>query len=246
MLASYPRSGNLWLRCMLYDLLLGSVSTERVVSQMPYVGQHRNAPRLLANGGRVVKTHEPYQASYRRAIHLVRDPRDLAVSYFSFLTRGRKLMIPSTMDDAEAFDAYIDAFIGGRLDAHGTWLAHLRSWTDAQSSGKADVHTVRYEDLRLEPHDTLELIARWLDLNVTAADISRAVDDCSIDRMRNADFESAPGRTLPSRPPVINQGLVGGWRDVLSAHQAARFGVFADGLAEMGYASATEPVASPR
>lgn len=50
MLASYPRSGNLWLRFMLIELFRGDVSFERVVSSAPYVGSHRAPPPFLPHG----------------------------------------------------------------------------------------------------------------------------------------------------------------------------------------------------
>lgn len=237
MVASYPRSGNLWLRFMLFELLSGAASMDRVLSSMPYVGKHHTAPALVPNRGRLIKTHEPYQPKYRRAVHLVRDPRDIVVSYYKFLQAFAGLEIPRSMHDSVAFDRFIDAFICGRVEAYGTWIGHLESWRQARTSGRADVLTVRYEDIRSDPSGMLEAIAHWLGVEVTQDGIAQAVENASIRRMREATQGRTPPRvrSSPNLAPIVNSGLVGGWRDVLDGRQAARFNVFADGLATMGY-----------
>lgn len=237
MVASYPRSGNLWLRFMLVALLRGDVSYEQVRNSAPYVGSHRRAPPFLPNGGRLIKTHEPYLRRYRRAIHVVRDPRDVMVSYFKFLLGNGKLAIPPKMYENEALDRFVDAFIGGRLDAHGTWNSHLASWVGAAASERADIISVQFDELRADPVGNLERIANWLDAEVSLADIRRAVEQCTIDRMRAATRDgTSPGiGSSPKLPSPVHEGRVGIWREVLDERQARKFDVFADGLQLMGY-----------
>src|SRR5690349_14565733 len=63
--ASYPRSGNTWLRFVLADLASGApVGFETVERIVPTVGHHATAPALTAAGGRLIKTHEPHRAAY--------------------------------------------------------------------------------------------------------------------------------------------------------------------------------------
>ena len=47
--SSYPRSGNTWLRFLLYEILTGQPADFRLVNLViPGVGQHRSAPQLLS------------------------------------------------------------------------------------------------------------------------------------------------------------------------------------------------------
>ena len=97
--------------------------------------------------------------------------------------------------------------------------------------------SVRFEDLRADPVGNVARICRWLGAHVTNEEVGRAVERCALDRMRDATRGATPPgiRPSPTLPPLVNDGRVGGWRDVLTERQIQRFGVFADGLQLMGY-----------
>src|SRR5579863_5796840 len=81
MLGSYPRSGSTWLRFVLYEILTGeSSSFDKVNAGLRGIGDYQHGPGLLPGGGRFIGTHESYRPAYRRAVYLVRDVRDVALS----------------------------------------------------------------------------------------------------------------------------------------------------------------------
>lgn len=122
MLASYPRSGNSWTKLMLAELLVGSAKIDGRSKEwfVPMVGQHRGAPGVLPNGGRLIKTHEPYNKAYARAIYLVRDVRDVVVSF-------RTLRTMEGFSE-ESFDDFLSRFAVGAIGGYGTWQEHVASW----------------------------------------------------------------------------------------------------------------------
>src|SRR5919199_2355406 len=85
LLASYPRSGSTWLRFMLYEVFTGRQSEfGRVLEVIPYLGNQAGAPPTLPEGGRVIKTHESRSFGPARALYVVRDPRSVALSQYSY------------------------------------------------------------------------------------------------------------------------------------------------------------------
>jgi len=93
-LASYPRSGQYWLRFQLIEALTSqSGEFDSVDKLIPKIGAHAGAPALLPGGRRLIQTHETYRKEYKKAIYLVRDVRDVVLSEF---LQARERNFPST------------------------------------------------------------------------------------------------------------------------------------------------------
>ncbi len=242
-IASYPRSGNLWLRVLLLHVLLGRApELDEVHAFVPHLGQHYETPRLLAGTGRLLKTHEPFRREYRRAVYVVRDPRDVCLSYYKHLQRRGSLTVPA-QGQAAHFDRFIDAFLLGRHEPHGRWSSHVISWLDALDAGRADIFLIRYEHMRDDPRSQLDLLVNWLALDVDDALLGLALQSASIERMREITrttdeaYNRRHGRAADTLH-IVNSGRVGGWREVMTPEQTRRFRGFEEALARAGYEAA--------
>ena len=223
-------------------MLAGEASFARAAREVPYVGAHRSTPQLVPGGGRLIKTHEEYLNRYRRAIHLVRDPRDVCISYFHFLRRIGKITFRPGDDEAASFDRHVDAFLAGRIDGHGTWQSHGLTWWRAGEQGRGDIVRVRYEDLRTDTPRELVRLGERLGAHISPAEATRIAERCSVERMQAAEARALdadpalfPKNAVQSRLPLVRSGTAGGWRTTLTADQQARFNVFDEVLALMGY-----------
>src|SRR6476646_5027328 len=79
--ASFERSGNTWLRFVLFEILTNDTAGFLNVNQLlPELGTHQSAQQVLPNGVRFIKTHHQYRSEYKRAIYLMRDLRDVMLS----------------------------------------------------------------------------------------------------------------------------------------------------------------------
>jgi hypothetical protein len=243
MMCSYPRSGSTWMRFLMFALTTDEQgSFESVGKDMPYVGRHMNAGAVLPNGGRLIKSHEPYNKRYRRLIHLVRDPRDVVVSYWTFMQRIGKVTVDAGDDEAASFDRFIDAFIAGRVDGFTTWDRHLGSYLRAADERRADVLRIRFEDMRADTPGALLQIGAFLGIEVTREQAERAADRASLASMKRAEEEAIATEVSPfaevgrkSGIRAVQSGSVGGWRERLTDAQRHKFDVFADAMSSMGY-----------
>src|SRR5215831_1992618 len=156
MVASYPRSGNTWLRFMLTKILTGkSAGFDSVNNVISEIGIHKDALPLLPGEGRLIKTHERYRSTYPRAIYLVRDVRDSLLSQYS---RENELGLVWWGD----FDSYIRAFLKGTINGFGAWQEHIPNWIDSPLAKRGDLLVVHFEHMRRNPQEKLEQILDFL------------------------------------------------------------------------------------
>lgn len=209
--ASYPRSGNTWLRFLLADLVAQrDIDFAAVEAVVPVVGRHADAPRALPGGGRVIKTHEPFRREYRRAIYIVRDVRDVALSYERFIT-GYGIRYASRQE-------FLRAFMTGTVGGYGAWVDHVASWRERRP--RADVLVLRYEDLRRDPLAALRAAVAHAGLDRSLEQLERTLGNNSLAAMgakerRNKDF-IAEQLGWDGDHAFVGAGAVGGWRGRLS------------------------------
>lgn len=155
-LASFPRSGNTWLRYLI-ELATGETSGS--------VYDDRILPR--GREGVVIKTHLCNRNEFDRAIHIVRNPFDAIESYFHWKRDVQG-------DQAVQWEQHV-------RDAAKEWHAHTLHWSTGDG---CPVHSLRYEDLRAAPQRELKALLHWLACAVTDEACARAVEQAKLERMR--------------------------------------------------------------
>lgn len=231
-LAHYPRSGGSWTRLMVTELLLGQeVGFGTTAETIPVIGKHRNAPRVLPDGGRLIKTHEPFRRKYAKAIVVVRDVRDVMVAYYHMFQLGKGYQVP--------LDDFVDLFVRGRLDGWGPWHEHTRSWVEA-ADGEASILLIKYEDLRASTAQQLASIGRFLGIDLSGRDLDDIVAHYSIARTKERErrerhlFEKWAGKKGVGLG-IVRKGNVGDWRSTLSAQHLRALAPAEPILVRLGY-----------
>ncbi len=149
------------------------------------------------------------------AIYIVRDPRDVAVSYSRHLGRS--------IDETIAFMADPGAATGGtdekvyeRLSA---WSVHVHFWTRNRSPL---LLVLRYEDMLADPEAAFGAVIRWLGEEPPPERLARAVRFSRFEELNRQERASGfAERPAESVDPFFRSGRAGAWREVLTPHQRA-------------------------
>jgi len=249
-IASYPKSGNTWVRFLLANMLFGHVKTSADIEAMvPDVHRADEIKAQYHVGGTVfLKTHwalqdkMPQREKTAAAIHIVRHPLDVLRSHIDYMGLAE--------DDAKR-GLFIDAFVasGGapawQKRGYGSWISNLHSWYGARQS--FPMLNMKYEDVKADPAAAVQRIATFFQLEPDASEVMRIVDASSFERMRELEvaeiqsgaegfFQTERGHSNDPNFRFMRAGSVGGYRDFLSGPQLAaakdRFGEIAE---QLGY-----------
>ncbi|MBO6740002.1 MAG: sulfotransferase domain-containing protein [Phycisphaerales bacterium] len=186
-LASYPKSGNTWLRFLLYSAMFGPPEQSLdIARKLPDV--HRPLPTDVMNDQRIIaKTHfafsdkHPKAAETERAVLIVRHPRDVLFSALNY--RRLSGLTTAQMTDAQ----YARHFIGNlgdpefKAQGFGTWQQHVSSWADQD---RFPVHVLKYEQLKADTAHHLRAVLDFLEISAEDSAIDDAVKASSFDSMR--------------------------------------------------------------
>jgi hypothetical protein len=232
LVASYPRSGSTWLRFLLTEVLTGRPAEWDVVNRtIPDLGRHQDAPALLPDRGRLIKTHDRSAGPCRKAVYLVRDVRDVVLSEYRWRLRGGS---DRTLDQHIAETLAADT----PMSLFGPWPDHVAYWLGTDLARGGDLLLVRFEDLRADPAGKLAEALAFLGIPASAEAVAAAIENNSVRRMKdkedralNADVAAGDARFR-----WVGEGSVMGWRSKLDGEQAAMIETrMGDALAKLGY-----------
>ncbi len=220
-LVSYPRSGNTWTRFLIANLIypqhhIGFADIERFI---PDAEAHSNRYLRKIPSPRLIKSHQYFDHRYPRVIYIVRDPRDVVVSYYDFSRKYRHI------PDAYPMERYVEDFVHARLNSAswGTWAENVGTWVAARQ-GHPNFLLLRYEDMLGDAAAGLAQVARFLAVEPTPERIRHAVEGSSASKMR--ELEQTEGKQWVSTKnkrddiPFIGTAKSGKWRTKLSASAA--------------------------
>jgi hypothetical protein len=241
-IVSYPRSGNTWTRFLVANLLhpeepASFANIERLVpdSEAQSSRYLRRVPRP-----RVIKSHQYFDPRYRRVIYIVRDPRDVALSYYDFERKYRHI------DDAYPLQNYVSDFVRGRLTSAdwGTWEENVGSWISTRR-GREGFLLLRYEDMLENTMLETAKIAAFFGITKENERVRGAVERSSAQRMRG--LEKAQGQDWVSTKnkrsdiPFVRTAASGQWKSKLSADSIAEIeSAWGPLMVALGYELASE------
>ena len=258
-LISYPKSGNTWLRFIVFHLVNGRLpeSSKELDGQ---INSHVKNSRQI--GAALKKSHgtsahvESYQHPENRTIYMYRHPLDVMQSALNYARLTGEFADPAP--DRAAIDAWIARYIahaGHPLWREapycaGSWVENVESWS-ALAPEKGTI--LSYETALADPEAAVTRIAGSLSIALDPDALAACVAATSFDGLRafeqneiaQADRVGAPqGRfSHAMRQPALKEGLrffnvgrAGTYRTVFTEAQIeAAWHVFAPVAERLGY-----------
>ncbi|CAF0908562.1 unnamed protein product [Rotaria sordida] len=254
-LVVYPKSGTTWMQVILYTLMNDGEAFDNNIAEY-----FARTPFLELLGGRgmqnmhrpcVIKTHLPFnRVPYHenaKYICVVRNPKDVCVSYYYFLLKFIDSEPKQTL-----FDAFFEAFINGNV-YFGDYFEHLRSvW---QHKDDTNVFLTSYEEMKHDLPGVIRRVAHFMNIELSDSLLERTVTYSSFNYMKER-FHKAystqarvalANEALDAPSPidkthlqmcdnciVVREGVAGNWSSTMSEEQSQRLDkIFAEKTADM-------------
>ncbi|MGC2195350.1 MAG: sulfotransferase domain-containing protein [Terriglobales bacterium] len=213
---SYPRSGNTWTRFLIANLVHPEkdVSFRNIEKLIPDTSSQSNRALKGTPRPRIIKSHEYFDHRYGKVIYIVRDPRDVALSYYDFQRKYRQI------EDGYSLERYVDDFVSGELISvgWGTWGENVASWLFTRCK-RREFLLLRYEDMMKDTSHELTRIAEFLHIEPEPERLRKTIERSSANRMRELEkLESDAWIATKNRRkdiPFVRVAKSGGWRTSL-------------------------------
>lgn len=234
MLVSYPKSGNTWTRFLIANLISNENVTfnniERIIPDI-YLFNDEYLKKIKVP--RFLKSHEYFDPKYNKIIFIVRDPRDIVISYWHHCLKFAYIDPTVTLDD------FVDLFLSGSISRYGSWGENVQSWLSTRGKS-SDFLMVKYEDLLTDTEKNLVRIAAFIKKKRTDNEIKSAVSNSSKDQMRKLEetdsnnWKVLKGTNKNMR--FVRDAEKKGWKTELSKESIEKIELkWGDVMKEIGY-----------
>ena len=250
-IASFPKSGNTWVRTFLCSYLYMNLKNEdfdfgllKNILKFPNEKQYEDIGVKPKNFEEVakywisvqekinsnkkinfLKTHNAFgglencpftnKANTLGAIYLVRDPRDVLVSYSKHLEKSIDETLELVLEDDHKgwLNENKKDVIG---EIRGSWAQNYNSWKNFYLAEKI---IIRYEDLIKDPFNNFSNIIRYLNklfgLEINDEKIKKCIEITDFNKLKKLEMKTGFIENYSKKELFFNQGKSKQWQDIL-------------------------------
>ncbi|MEJ0095983.1 MAG: sulfotransferase domain-containing protein [Methylocella sp.] len=233
-IVSYPKSGATWFQNLIAGVVYGvntkfspPALTHELTPDVHYNAYYRRYATTM-----LFKSHALPCPDYRRVVYLLRDGRDVMVSYH----RYREAIDKTKIDFLKFVSPETDLF-----PCH--WGEHADAW--AKNPHAARILLIKYEDLVHEPVKQLERFCLFAGIVRDAEHLLAVAETNSFRNLREKEAQMGFGRAdhAIGGPFFFRRGVVGSHKDEMPPEVAKVFLSHAgETLRRCGYLNCVERV----
>ncbi|XP_075715894.1 sulfotransferase 6B1-like [Rhinoderma darwinii] len=224
LLISYPKSGTHWLAEIMKHLYPSKVSLTPPI-EFGEVSKLEELNNMTTK--RIVPTHlnyamlpKDFKAKKCKAIYIIRNPKDTAVSLFHYYRDNPNL------PTIEGWSTYLDLFLQGEVVC-GSWFDHVLGWEEHRN--EMGTLFLYYESMKKDLFQSVRKISNYLGININDSEIHDICKKTSFSEMKdNVEKEnSEPENTVCSltsnKRLIFRKGTVGDWKHYFTNKQNRLF-----------------------
>ncbi|MEM9044119.1 MAG: sulfotransferase domain-containing protein [Pseudomonadota bacterium] len=151
----------------------------------------------------------------KSAVYIIRDPRDMIISYAKHYgqTLDRAINSTSRSDNTTAANSdSVKQFLG-------SWSEHVKTWTAASD---VPLLVQRYEDMISDPKKTFGELLDFIGLPYEQPQLEKAIAFSSIGEMKKQEEVEPFVERSSNSGSFFGRGTSGHWREVLTEEQAKK------------------------
>ncbi len=207
-IVSYPKSGNTWIRFVLAYMITGSkgkLSFQQVEKLVPDVYVSKDLIDEMPSA-RFIKTHDTLLSYFPKSIYIVRDYRDVLVSFYHY-----KIVL-------KEFEGDFSAFIRSKeiTEPFGSWKEHVSKALQFSQDYSNRILFLRYEDMKRNFDQTLQQLSSFTGLENFEPSIIKELTGFEnlqqIETENGSEFMNRSGRNF------FREGKTGSWKEFISAN----------------------------
>jgi hypothetical protein len=237
-LLSYPKCGRTWLTLQVGRAIQQhfGLSVPNLLKLSQMADACPDVPSIRVTHDRAPHRKRPDELpalkneyAGRKVVFMVRDPRDVIVSYYFHKTKREKARTfwffqRKRRETHSPFTGSLSEFLRVEIGGFDTLLRYYNIWAESKQLTDGFL-LVRYEDMHEDPERELRRVVDFLGLAaITDDEVRAAVEFAAFDNMRKMEaaegtgsYKLAPADRSDEESFKVRKGKVGGYVEYLSA-----------------------------
>ncbi|XP_036023242.1 probable alcohol sulfotransferase isoform X1 [Onychomys torridus] len=226
---TYPKSGTNWLTeivCLIQTKGDPNwIQSVPIWDRVPSIETQKGYPLLInKEGPRLISSHLPFHlfpnsffSSKAKVIYVIRNPRDVLVSGYFFLSKTKYVKYP------ESLTTYFEWFLKGNV-VYGSWFEHTCAWISMRE--RDNFLILSYEDIKKDTKSTIKKICDFLGKKLEPDELDMILKYSSFKAMKEnkmSNFSLIKEYIAPNGLVLLRKGMTGDWKNHFTVAQAEAF-----------------------